>query len=312
MVEMFTRKLLDAVVNFDIETLKEAAICLKKQKFCTTDQMELVKSLERYAKFKEPSAKHEIVETITKEAERYFRGSRRFPLYGGFDYKLAYMQNVQGNQCYTTDGLDLVCCMPEGFNKIVLFFHGNGSYIEEIDQFYVDLYKSMGYGFCAFNYRGYGNSRKGNISIPILAKDAETVYLFLRDSLGIKNIGIHGLSMGGFPAVRLGSRYHQELQFVVAEKTFRSTEMVAGKTLGNFLGDLLMRFTGQGTGDLLYLWRQIKCKKVLTYSECDEVIVGDARLIDDQCPNLFVYKNGSHTATIDDRSIRRLKEIISN
>jgi alpha/beta hydrolase fold len=315
MINSHTSELLTAIQNKDLPQVSDTLQILSNQRILSKDQLRLNDNLKRFIAHPDDSQMQSKLTDILVRAQMR-KTFRINPLFGGFYYRLSHLRLKHGAKYYNVGGLDLLCFNTEDRSdsiQVVLYFYGNGSYIEDVDWYTVNLYKSIGYGFCAFNYRGFGNSTKPNPSITAIAEDAEIVYLYIRDTLKIMNIGIHGLSMGGHPAVSVGSKYHKELKFVVADKTFRSSEAVAVEKLGGSkIGRWLMKWTGQSTGDKLELWRNIECKKILIYSEIDEMIVGDARLIDSTSTvNLFEIKQGKHSSNLNEADVQKFKDILS-
>jgi hypothetical protein len=298
---------IDAIRNQDIPVIQNIIKVILGQKHITSKQYKLLANLKSFISSSDSHNQEKLLELI--EQDKYLKGSQ--PIIGGFQYQLSHLIINENAEYFNVNGLDLICFnIRDNTDPVVLFFLGNMSQIENMFSFYLDLYKSIGYGFCAFNYRGYGNSKNSHISVPAIAKDADIIYLFLRDTLGLSNIGIHGVSMGGYPAVSVGSKYHTELKFVVAEKTYKSTELVAEKKFGSQLGAWLVILTGQNTGNMLPLWREISCKKILIYAESDEVIIGDARLIDDETENVIVIEQGLHGDYISDVDMSNMKKLL--
>jgi alpha/beta hydrolase fold len=308
MVQKHQPIVLAAIQNLDIPVLQNIVQIIQGQKHITRKQHKFIRILNHSISSRDPVDQQKLLDLIN--SDNSLIGSQ--PLIGGFHFQLSHLIINDNAKYFNVDGLDLICLnlTDTASDPVVLFFLGNMSQIENMFSFYLDLYKSIGFGFCAFNYRGYGNSKNSHISVPAIAKDSEVIYRFLRDTLGLSNIGIHGVSMGGYPAVYVGSKYHTELKFVVAEKTYKSTELVAEKRFGSQLGQWLVILTGQNTGNMLPLWRGISCKKILIYAESDEVILGDARLIDDETEMVITIENGRHGNFISDEDLIEFKEFL--
>lgn len=74
-----------------------------------------------------------------------------------------------------------------------------------------------------WNYRGYGQSKKGWLDTlnPATSKrDAEKVLAFVVERLQIKGkIGVYGRSIGGITACHLASKYNDLVEVLVVDRT---------------------------------------------------------------------------------------------
>lgn len=100
--------------------------------------------------------------------------------------------------------------------RTVLWFHGNGEDLGTIADA-VGEWQRRGFAVLAIDYRGYGLSG-GRPTEANTYADAETALAWLRDKQGIPcaRIVALGYSLGGGPAVELGTRYRLAGLFLLA------------------------------------------------------------------------------------------------
>lgn len=94
-------------------------------------------------------------------------------------------------------------------NPTVVHFHGNGESLA--DQTHLAAaFKSMGIGFYAVEYPGYGLSSAAAVSEIAIYEDAETALAHLCNALGVerKDIVLEGQSLGTGVAVEMAKRGH--------------------------------------------------------------------------------------------------------
>ena len=124
-----------------------------------------------------------------------------------FDLKPRRVETV------TADGVRLVGWImanpePADSSLWILIFHGNGENISNAGrtEHYLRL-RGLGLNVLAFDYRGYGES-EGRPSEAGLYRDADAIWAFARDSLGVPSdrIVLFGHSLGTAVAVELASR----------------------------------------------------------------------------------------------------------
>ena len=108
-----------------------------------------------------------------------------------------------------------------------------------------------------------------------LKKDGEAVINHLRTELGVKKIGVHGGSMGGFVACHL-ARYCN-LDYACVDRTFSSLVNVARYSFGRALSHLFSIIT-RWNDDTSENFIQAPCFKVVTFDPKDEVIQLQASL----------------------------------
>jgi Serine aminopeptidase, S33 len=302
----------------NITYLLRTASIINNQQIKTEQQKTFSQNLEKIissVELETLNAARYSVETELRrlETERPPILGYRMPLLGSLQYLKSAAQIDMKAQSYLVDGIDIIF-VPETdrpTEKVVLFFNPNAGFMESIASSpdYVHLYKDLGYSYCSFNYRGFGYSQ-GRSSIRSIIQDAEIVFSFLVNSLKVRRIALHGRSLGGYPAVKLGFKYQEMLDFVVADRTFRSLEATAAVLVG-YWSFWSLRLLGLDTGDLLFEWKNIsKCQKILAYAEDDEIIRGSAALRDHECQELKV--SCGHNGYFDDSEILLFKKYLKH
>ena len=106
-------------------------------------------------------------------------------------------------------------------NSTILFFYGNSALYEYfyIQQGDIKYYTNRNINIVFYNYRGYGDT-PGDANPYTQRKDGEAVIDYLRNTLGIKKLGLHGHSIGGLSAVLLANR--KKVELLIADRTFSS------------------------------------------------------------------------------------------
>ena len=105
----------------------------------------------------------------------------------------------------------------------VLYSHGNAEDVGHL----VDLFEAMrdevGVSVIGYDYRGYGLSTGGPPTTHATADDAEAVYAWATQELGIdpRRLILHGRSVGSGPAIEL-ARHHPEIAGLIIESGFTS------------------------------------------------------------------------------------------
>ncbi|MBE6384712.1 MAG: alpha/beta hydrolase [Lentisphaerae bacterium] len=110
---------------------------------------------------------------------------------------------------------------------IFLHCHGNAENLRTI-QWRQELFALKGYGFCAFDYEGYGRS-SGKPSEAGVRRDVLRVWRYLTEEKKIppERIVIHGFSLGTGAAVFLASQI-TNAKALILEAPFTSTYGVVG------------------------------------------------------------------------------------
>ena len=97
--------------------------------------------------------------------------------------------------------------MKKDLTPIVMIFNSNGSLYEYslLQQDYVSFYLKKGVNVLMFNYRGCAKS-KGEPEPRIIEKDCYEVYTQFREKFQVTQpIGLHGISIGGYFAIKLAN-----------------------------------------------------------------------------------------------------------
>jgi len=126
----------------------------------------------------------------------------------------------------------------------------------------------------SWNYRAYGWS-KGTPDPYNARTDAESVYHFLRDNLGItKQIGVYGRSLGGLPCCHLAAKFSPDISMLIADRTFASLKMASQKKFpGSHAECLFDIFSLKWESDNYKNFYNAKCKtKVALIDPLDDVV----------------------------------------
>jgi dipeptidyl aminopeptidase/acylaminoacyl peptidase len=109
----------------------------------------------------------------------------------------------------------------------VIFFHGNGDYIETKLE-YADFYTAHGFACLMVEYRGYRRST-GSPSESALGADADAFYDWLarRPEIDAERIGAHGHSLGAAIAAGLATR--RPVKALVMVSAFRNLPAIFGR-----------------------------------------------------------------------------------
>jgi pimeloyl-ACP methyl ester carboxylesterase len=86
---------------------------------------------------------------------------------------------------------------------------------------WIDCYLDYGINVVLWNYRGYGGSN-GRVNFNNIKTDAKFLEGYLKEKFKFTKIGVHGVSIGGFPACYLASE--NLVNFCFADRTFSSIE----------------------------------------------------------------------------------------
>lgn len=110
---------------------------------------------------------------------------------------------------------------------VFLHCHGNAENLRLL-AWRQEMFVSRGYGFCSFDYEGYGRS-SGKVSEQAVDRDVMRVWEFLTREKGIapEKIVVHGFSLGTGAAVSLAVRL-EKAKALILEAPFTSTYAVAG------------------------------------------------------------------------------------
>jgi len=128
--------------------------------------------------------------------------------------------------------------------SVALLCNPNAGYYEfsiEHQIRWLRLYANRNFDVCIWNYRGYGRSQ-GSPNPFNIVSDAHEVINFLRTNRGYTRILVHGESLGGAVAVKLGVK--GGCDFVFADRTFCSIKDEAELIVGKIPFHLMYLVTG--------------------------------------------------------------------
>lgn len=110
---------------------------------------------------------------------------------------------------------------------VVLHCHGNAENLRSL-AWRQELFRSHGYGFCAFDYEGYGRS-SGKPSEAAAERDVLRIweYLTVERNIPAEQIVLHGFSLGTGVVSFLASKV-SGYRALILEAPFTSTYAVAG------------------------------------------------------------------------------------
>lgn len=110
----------------------------------------------------------------------------------------------------TSDGVQLrgVFLARPGAERTVLYFGPNASTVERSAPELAAALAPLNVNLATFDYRGYGASQSGPITVPRLMTDAEEVFDHVARLPGVRadTTVVHGLSLGSFMAGHVAAR----------------------------------------------------------------------------------------------------------
>ena len=170
-----------------------------------------------------------------------------------------------------------------------MYCNPNGGYYEftGTQNEWVEIYLSLGLNIVLWNYRGYGRSQ-GYPDMPSLATDGEYVLKHFREYKQIEKIGVHGQSLGGSIAARLG----KNTDFIFVDRTFRGLTDVALFNYGK-AAYYLYKALGPRESDPVKDYLAATCYKLIA-CDCEDVMI----------PNLASLKAGVALALRKNLNIR--------
>jgi fermentation-respiration switch protein FrsA (DUF1100 family) len=151
----------------------------------------------------------------------------------------------------TKHGSEIMTChiVPEGtrYNRTVIYAHGNASDITASIQFAQDfMCAHLRANFLVFSYSGYPLCT-GSPSEQHVLNDADAVYEYARDRLGLRNrsIILMGHSLGAAPAIHVANKYELDesgdanpFMAVALVSAFTSIYRVRFKFRHTYIGDM--------------------------------------------------------------------------
>jgi pimeloyl-ACP methyl ester carboxylesterase len=121
----------------------------------------------------------------------------------------------------------------------ILFFHGNGEIVSDYDVIGLE-YVRYGLNVLVTDYRGYGWS-DGEPSFSTLLADSHILYTELKKILAEREyrstVFIMGRSLGSAPAIELAREYNEDISGLIIESGFAETLPLA-ETLGADMSEM--------------------------------------------------------------------------
>lgn len=158
----------------------------------------------------------------------------------------------------TTDGVRLVGVLlrRQGAEQTVLYFGPNLSTVERTAPGMALILAPLNVNLAMFDYRGYGASDAGAITVPRLMSDAEEVFDHVTRLPGIepRSTVVHGFSLGSFMAGHVAAR--RPSAGLVLEGSATSAEEFAAAQIPWFAKPVIRLEISpglQGQGNLQYM-----------------------------------------------------------
>lgn len=158
----------------------------------------------------------------------------------------------------TTDGVQLegVLLRRQGAERTVLYFGPNLSTVERTAPAMALALAPLNVNLAMFDYRGYGASDAGTITVPRLMTDAEEVFDRVTSLPGVTpgSTVVHGLSLGSFMAGHVAAR--RPTAGLVLEGSATSAEEFAAAQIPWFAKPIIRLEISpglQGQGNLQYM-----------------------------------------------------------
>jgi fermentation-respiration switch protein FrsA (DUF1100 family) len=151
----------------------------------------------------------------------------------------------------------------------VIYFHGNGGNISNIDWVGERLAK-RGFDVLLFDYRGYGLSEGDALEEAGLFADGDAAYEYVKRERGVpaNKIVLYGQSLGTTVVADVASRH--EVGVVILESGLSSASSVARTALPWLPGWL--HFLGRNRFDSATKLKKVKAPVLISHGEPDEVI----------------------------------------
>jgi len=149
---------------------------------------------------------------------------------------------------------------------VILFFHGNAEDLGMCESLGRSLSNMLKANVLMVEYSGYG-IYKGNVSTETIIEDAEIVYDFLVNELGLlpENILVIGRSLGSAPALHLAS--NRELKSVILLSAFTGIKDIVKNNYGSLVSYLVAeRFEN------IEKVKKVSCPLLLIHGKYDELI----------------------------------------
>lgn len=242
---------------------------------------------------------HALTEKITCKDIINFFTSKEFFLFGSLDYmRTDVITKLEAEQIWITsfDGCKLDCLwIPGSTNNIMIYCNPNGGYYEftNIQNEWVEFYLSLGFTIMLWNYRGFGRSQ-GYPDMLSIATDGEYILKYIKENKDYEKIGVHGQSLGGSVAARLG----KSIDFMFADRTFSSLGNVAFYSYGVIVY-CAFKALGPQESDPVKDYLASSCYKVIS-CDCEDAMI----------PNLASLKAGVSFTLQTQKYIRESESLI--
>jgi len=168
----------------------------------------------------------------------------------------------------STVGTVFLCGPNAGLYELVSQMHQESSWF--------GFYQRLGFDVCCWNYRGY-NSSTGTPSPAALKRDAEVIIHHLRQDRGVKDLLVHGESIGGMIACHVAAHVQPPPRLLVADRTFASLDSVAEKLLGKW-ASFGLRYLGLWHTNVVQDYCAATCDKLIIQDPTDSIIHDTASL----------------------------------
>lgn len=209
----------------------------------------------------------------------------------------------------TTDGVRLVGVLlrRHGAERTVLYFGPNLSTVERTAPRIAMALAPLNVNLAMFDYRGYGASGGGTITVPRLMTDAEEVFDHVTSLPGIEpgSTVVHGMSLGSFMAGHVAAR--RPFAGLVLEGSATSAEDFAAAQIPWFAKPVVRLEISpglQGQGNLQYM-DDIEEPLLVLVGERDTVTppvfsrrLFEASTLPTSKKRLFVIPNATHNNTM--------------
>ena len=163
----------------------------------------------------------------------------------------------------------VVFCGANAFNVELFSFSQNSI------KFYINIKQTT---ILLWNYKGYG-LRSGFTTFRNIDKDVRLLHEFINNNYNDYKIIIHGISIGGYPAIKLAKSLGDNKNIcLIADRTYADIDLIAqefienGQILKNIYNILFPKFLYESNNVQNYIDLPIRNKFIL-YDENDKIIL---------------------------------------
>lgn len=182
---------------------------------------------------------------------------------------------------------------------VILYLHGNAANIT-YRKYAIDLSKRVNCNMFLLDYRGYGRSRPDfKPTVKSIMEDAEEAYEWLQTKYPDNKIIVWGESLGGAPAVHIGTKYN--CRSLVLFSTFSSISDLAKFYIGGAWGSVCGKFV-EYTNNVLVTKskiKKVKCPILIVHSLYDTFVKYENSEI---LYNSITHKNKIHLTIAGDHT----------